>query len=148
MKKIFIIALLFFAFSNTKAQTKSVPKKDTVDKVEIDSFKTTASTTHISVYQEASFPGGGTNNLFRYIKKNLKYPEDSYQKGVQGIVIVSFFVEKDGSLQDIKVEQSVSPDIDAEALRLIKSSPKWMPAMQDSKLVRESFKVPVTFKIN
>lgn len=101
----------------------------------------------ILVEKEASFPGG-TNLLFSYIRRNLKYPKESKEKGIEGIVTVSFIVLKDGRLQDIKVEKSVSPELDAEALRLISVSPVWDPAIQYGKAVSQSFKVPVTFKLN
>jgi len=99
------------------------------------------------IEQEASFPGGN-NRLFSFIRRNLRSPEEARKKGLEGVVTISFFVEKDGRLEDVKVEKSVSPELDAEAVRVIKSSPVWFPAIQNSKAVRQSFKVPVTFKIN
>ena len=82
-----------------------------------------------------------------YLGKNIKYPTISQENGVQGKVIVQFVVNKDGSIVDPVVVRSVDPYLDKEALRVIKTMPKWKPGKQRGKAVRVKYTVPVTFKL-
>lgn len=95
------------------------------------------------VEQMPSFPGG-YGALMSYINKNIKFPAKVCK---QGRVVVSFFVEKDGSITNATVVRSVDPALDKEALRVIKSMPKWLPSKEDSHNVRVRFCVPVKFKL-
>lgn len=90
---------------------------------------------------------GGMENMMRYLQTNIKYPEEAKKKGTQGRVVVQFVVEKDGSIVESKVVKSVSPELDAEALRVVKAMPKWIPGEQRGKKVRVLFTLPVSFKI-
>ena len=83
-----------------------------------------------------------------YIGNNLQYPEEAKEKGVQGRVVVKFIVEKDGSISNVEVNQSVDPDLNNEAMRVIKNMPKWNPAKQNGTEVRAYYDVPVTFRLN
>jgi TonB family protein len=78
---------------------------------------------------------------------NLKYPDDAKKKGIEGKVLVSFVIEKDGTLTVIKVIKSVSPDLDAEAIRVIARSPKWVPGIQNGRPVRVKYSVGVIFAL-
>lgn len=102
------------------------------------------------VYSEVdtppSFPGG-MSKLMHFLSKNLKYPEQSAKNGIEGKVIVSFIVEKDGRLTNIRVEKSVAPELDAEAVRVISVMPKWNPGKQKGKTVRTSVTQPVRFRV-
>ena len=102
------------------------------------------------VYQIADnmpeFPGGMAECL-KFLGKNIKYPTISQENGVQGKVIVQFVVNKDGSIVDPVVVRSVDPYLDKEALRVIKTMPKWKPGKQRGKAVRVKYTVPVTFKL-
>lgn len=93
--------------------------------------------------QMPSFPG----NLMSYLSENIKYPVEAQINGIQGRVVVSFVVEKDGSLSDVRVARSVDPELDAEALRVVSSMPKWNPGMDKGKYVRVKYNVPVSFRI-
>lgn len=92
------------------------------------------------------FPGGMAECL-KFLGKNIKYPTIAQENGVQGRVIVQFVVNKDGSIVDPVVVRSVDPYLDKEALRVIKSMPKWKPGQQRGKAVRVKYTVPVTFKL-
>lgn len=92
-----------------------------------------------------SFQGGDSSKFMEYISKNLKYPEAAAEKSIQGKVFISFVVEEDGSVTNVKVVKGVDPLIDEEAVRVVKSSPKWEPGKQRGKLVRVQFTFPVTF---
>ena len=90
---------------------------------------------------------GGVENMMKFLQQNIKYPEEAKKSGTQGRVIVQFVVEKDGSVTDAKVVRSVSPELDAEALRVVKSMPKWIPGEQRGEKVRVQFTLPVMFKM-
>ncbi|MCD6366043.1 MAG: energy transducer TonB, partial [Bacteroidales bacterium] len=92
------------------------------------------------------FPGGQAA-LFKFIAKHIRYPEIAKEKGVSGKVFVNFTITEDGSITDVKVIQGVSPCLDREAVRVIKSMPKWKPGSQDGKLIKVSFQVPVSFTL-
>lgn len=96
--------------------------------------------------QMPEFPGG-MKKLLKFLQDNLKYPESAMKNNVQGRVIVQFVIEKDGTPTEFKVLRSVDPDLDAEALRVMKAMPKWKPGMQKGQVVRVKFTVPVSFKL-
>lgn len=96
--------------------------------------------------QMPEYPGG-MKEMLKFLQENVKYPENAMKNNVQGRVIVQFVVEKDGTLTEFKVARSVDPDLDAEALRVLQTMPKWKPGMQRGKIVRVKFTVPVSFKL-
>ena len=96
--------------------------------------------------QMPEFPGG-MKELLKFLQDNLKYPENAMKNNVQGRVIVQFVVEKDGTPTEFKVLRSVDPDLDAEALRVLQTMPKWKPGMQRGEVVRVKYTVPVSFKL-
>ena len=98
------------------------------------------------VEQMPQFPGGPAA-LMEYLSKNVRYPEEAHKKGVQGRVIVTFVIEKDGSISDANVVKSVDSQIDAEALRVVNSMPNWIPGGQNGEPVRVKYTVPITFKL-
>jgi len=98
------------------------------------------------VEQMPSFPGGD-KALIEYLSNNIKYPVVAQENGVQGRVVVSFVVEKDGSITDVKVVRSVDPSLDKEAARVVKSMPRWIPGKQNGSAVRVKYNVPVSFKL-
>ena len=98
------------------------------------------------VEQMPEFPGG-IQELMSFLRKNTKYPTIAQENGIQGRVIVQFVVEKDGTPTEFKVIRSVDPDLDAEALRVMKEMPKWKPGMQKGQVVRVKYTLPVTFRL-
>ncbi len=96
--------------------------------------------------QMPEFPGG-MKEMLKFLQENVKYPENAMKNNVQGRVIVQFVVEKDGTPTEFKVLRSVDPDLDAEALRVMKAMPKWKPGMQRGEVVRVKYTVPVSFKL-
>lgn len=93
-----------------------------------------------------SFPGG-QNALFQFLTRTIKYPVKAEEMGIQGRVIVGFVVDVDGTLNDIKVKKSVDPTLDKEAVRVVKSMPKWNPGKKSGKPVRVEYTLPVTFRL-
>ena len=93
-----------------------------------------------------SFPGGQVE-LMKYLNNSVKYPIIAQENGIQGRVIVQFTVRKDGSIDDVEVVRSADPNLDKEAVRVIKSMPSWTPGEQRGKKVHCKFTVPVVFKL-
>ena len=98
------------------------------------------------VEEMPSFPGGN-GALMSYLASNIKYPVVAQENGVQGRVIVSFVVERDGSISDVRVARSVDPSLDREAQRVVKSMPRWKPGKQNGSAVRVKYTVPVVFRL-
>ena len=98
------------------------------------------------VEQMPQFPGGDAA-LFEYLSTHIKYPTIAEDNGVQGRVIVTFVVERDGSITDVKVVKSVDPSLDKEASRVVAGMPKWIPGKQNGSAVRVKYTVPLTFRL-
>ncbi len=92
-----------------------------------------------------SFQGGGQEKFRQWIHSNLRYPEIAAENGISGRVFVQFAVNSNGELVDAKVVRGVDPALDAEALRVVKSSPKWSPGKQRGKPVKVQFTFPIVF---
>lgn len=93
------------------------------------------------------FPNGGMSALMQYLNENIRYPEAAVKAGMQGRVTVQFIVDKDGSIDDVKTLRGVNPDLDAEAIRVIKTMPRWEPGTHKGKPVRVKYTVPVMFRL-
>lgn len=98
------------------------------------------------VEQMPSFPGGISQAL-PFIQRNQRYPADAKKEGIQGRVILTFVVETDGRLTHVVVRKSISPSIDEEAVRIVKSMPRWIPGMRNGIPVRVKYTLPVVFKL-
>ena len=85
--------------------------------------------------------------LMQYLGSHIKYPTVAEENGIQGRVICTFVVERDGSITDVKVARSVDPSLDKEAVRVVSSMPKWIPGKQNGSAVRVKYTLPVTFKL-
>ena len=94
-----------------------------------------------------SFKGGDINKFREWVQKKTKYPQVASVNGIQGKVYITFIVESDGSVSNVKVARGVDPLIDDEALKSVKSSPKWMPGMHKGKAVRVSYYITVNFEL-
>ena len=129
LKVALMMLVLLFSFMTSTAQTK---KNNMVyDVVEV----------------MPQYPGGQIAML-KYIMENIKYPKQIMEEGIQGRVTVSFIVEKDGRVSNVRLLRSVQPALDKEAIRVVKSMPKWTPGKQNGKPVRVRFNLPVMFKLN
>ncbi|MBR3730389.1 MAG: energy transducer TonB [Bacteroidales bacterium] len=98
------------------------------------------------VEEMPAFPGGEAK-LMEYVAKNVKYPQIARETGVQGRVYVNFVVEPDGSVSNVSVLRGIGGGCDEEAIRVVKSMPKWKPGKQRGKAVRVSYMLPVNFKL-
>lgn len=98
------------------------------------------------VEQMPMFPGGDAA-LMSYLANNIHYPTVAAENGVQGRVVVGFVVERDGSITDVSVLRGVDPSLDREAMRVVKSMPRWTPGKQNGSAVRVKYQVPVAFRL-
>ena len=98
------------------------------------------------VEEMPAFPGG-EQKLMEYVGKNIKYPQIARESGIQGRVFVGFVVEPDGSVSNVKIMRGIGGGCDEEAMRVVKSMPKWKPGKQRGKPVRVSYTLPVNFKL-
>ena len=92
------------------------------------------------------FPGGMTE-FMKWLTKNLKYPESARRQNQQGTVVISFIVNTDGSTSEIKVVRPRHPDLDREAVRVVRMMPKWKPGEDHGKVCRTMISIPIVFKI-
>lgn len=98
------------------------------------------------VEQMPMFPGGD-GALMGYLRDNIHYPTVAAENGVQGRVVVGFVVERDGSITDVNILRGVDPSLDREAMRVVKSMPKWTPGKQNGSAVRVKYQCPVSFRL-
>ncbi len=98
------------------------------------------------VEKQPEFPGG-MSELMKFLAKSIKYPVIAQENGIQGRVVCSFVVNRDGSIVDIQVMRGVDPSLDKEAVRVIGTMPKWKPGEQRGKPVRVRFILPVQFRL-
>jgi len=134
-------------------------KGDPGAQVVIDQPVGTSTTTHaavvedeqvystVSIEQMPDFPGG-IAKFYSHVSKNYNYPAAAREKGVSGRVIVSFIIEKDGSLTDIKVLRDLGMGTGEEAIRLLKNSPKWRAGMQNGRSVRVQYTLPIMLNLD
>ena len=124
----------------TKTETPEAPTAEgTFEPVQGDVF---------DVVEEMPQYPGGAQALLEFLNQNVQYPEEAEKAGIQGRVIATFVVEKDGSVSNARVVKSVDPLLDAEALRVINSMPKWKPGKQNGELVRVKYTVPLSFRFD
>ena len=112
--------------------------------------KTVISQSNQSVYDQVEqmpeFPGG-MPAMIEYLQNNLKYPKDAIKQQVGGRVMVMFVVETDGTLSNVRVAKKVFPSLDSEAVRVVKTMPKWKPGKEKGRPVRVNFTLPVVFSL-
>ena len=100
----------------------------------------------VVVEDQPEFPGGN-EAMMKFLAENIKYPAVARDNGTQGRVVCNFVVEKDGSISDVEVVRGVHSALDAEAIRVIQSMPKWTPGKQRGHTVRVRYTLPVVFKL-
>lgn len=135
MRKILLLTLLFAISYTTYAASRETADDNSMDPKIFDCHDTLP-----------VFPGG-THNLVYYLSKNIKYPVVATEKGIQGRVLVRFTIDKDGAVIRPSVVRSVDPLLDAEAIRVISSMPKWIPGRVNGKYTQFLYVCPFNFKL-
>lgn len=135
--------MLLFASVTVKAQETEpkIPHAPVVVVLKVDS-----NAIFTAVEHEPEFKGG-IQAFYAYLTHTIHYPVKAKEHNIQGKVFVSFIVEKDGSLSDIKIARGVSEDLDAETIRVMKGSPNWIPGTQNGKAVRVIYVMPLSFAL-
>ena len=108
---------------------------------------TNEQTPYVAVEEMPQFPGGNPA-LYKYISNNMRYPESAKEKNIQGKVVIKFCVTATGSIDQISVLKGLSPDVDAEAIRVVKTFPVFSPGKKEGVAVPVWYLVPITFKSN
>lgn len=101
-----------------------------------------------TVVEEMPEYPGGKNAMYEFMGENIKYPEKAKKEGISGTVFITFVVEKDGRVNDVKLLRGVDASLDKEAMRVIKMMPNWKPGKQRGKVVRVQYNLPVKFTLN
>lgn len=130
------------------ANIESKPKKILINGTPIEDIcKINDNVIIDPIETQPQFPGGEVA-LFKFLRENIIYPQSAIDDGIKGTVYVSFVVEKNGSLSEIKIIRGIHPDFDEEVIRVVKLFPKWIPGKQKGKVVRVQFNLPVKFILN
>ena len=125
-----VLALLLIVNTNAMAQNKKAANDKVLEKAEV----------------MPEFPGG-EQAMMKFVSENVQYPEEAKEKEISGRVLVGFIVEKDGSVNEVKIVRGIGGGCDEEAVRVVKAMPKWKPGKQDGKTVRVSYTMPFFFKM-
>ena len=147
-----VLALLLIVNTRTSAQQVKITDQTVyeINTEDITSVKI-KDVDNDSIYQIVEvmpvFPGG-TDKMMDYLSKNIKYPEEAKEKGISGRVFISFVIEKDGSVNDVKVARGIGKSCDDEAVRVVKAMPKWKPGTMKGKPVRVNYMLPIFFKLD
>ena len=130
MATLSVLTLLLMVNTNAMAQSKKIANDKVLEKAEV----------------MPQFPGGD-QAMMDFVAKNVQYPQEAKDKEISGRVLVSFVIEKDGSITDVKVVKGIGGGCDEEAVRVVKAMPKWKPGKDKGKPVRVSYTMPFTFKL-
>eukprot|EP01037_Dinobryon_pediforme_P017241 gene17241-17431_t len=130
-----------------KARLKPIGIKTDVASFSTDTVPANTTKVFTRIEQVPEFPGG-ISAFGEFLGRNIRYPADSRRNGTQGRVLLSFVVERDGSLTDFHVVRGVDSSIDREAIRVLKMSPNWSPGIQNGKPVRVAYSVPIAFTLD
>ena len=101
-----------------------------------------------TIVEENAIPIGGMSAFYKFVAEKIKYPSQAKRMGVEGRVFCKFTVNRDGTLQDVKVVRGIGAGCDEEAVRIIQSAPAWKPGKQRGRPVRSSFNLAIQFKLN
>jgi periplasmic protein TonB len=112
-----------------------------------DTSTTESNKSVVITVDEAPKPKKGMESFYQWFSQTVKYPIEARKKGIEGRVYAQFFVEEDGSLSNIKITQGIGGGCDEETIRVLSTSPKWIPAKYKGKVVRCGMKLPFRFRL-
>ena len=135
-----VIRVIFFDLDQLQEEKEQTEPEDTVEEyVEEDLF--------IEIEVQPQFPGGD-DSLYSFIYSNLRYPQEAIDNGIEGRVYITFAIEKDGSITNVRILRDIGGGCGHEAKRVLEMMPKWIPGKQNGKPVRVQYNIPITFKLN
>lgn len=138
-----LCGFLFITFSCQTEESNS-QEQNVTQTLNLSNVTADTTDTFVAVQDMPVFPEG---DIVKWINQKTKYPAEAQRKGVEGKVAIQFIVAKDGSVKDIKIVRGVEETLNAEAVRVIQSMPKWKPGKVNGKAVNVSFTVPINFQI-
>lgn len=139
--KIIILTITTICVLLSCKETEPIAVKQTQDnntELDSESFDIT--------YRNPEFPGGD-NELLNYISNNLKYPESAKENGISGRVSLLLTINEKGEIADVKIIRGICPELDEEAVRLVKAMPKWEPGYENEKAKTSYLMLPINFKL-
>jgi periplasmic protein TonB len=148
MKKTILIFLLSLAYINVKAQTDST--ESIISPQESNPTKTIVKADAPSIFtyvEQMPEYIGGQSEMLRYIKENLKYPEDALEEEREAKVYVKFVVDENGAINNVSSIRPAGYGFDEEAIRVVESMPEWKPGKQNGKAVKVHFQIPIYFSM-
>ena len=146
LKQLGLCALVLSLIASCSTARKSVATSaNSQDGVNIETAEV-QDVSYDAVEQDAEFPGG-VDALLKHIQEHIRYPTAAKKKNIQGVVMLRFLVERDGSIGEIQVTRSLSPACDKQAVRVIRKLPKFKPAIYKGKPVRKWFNIPIHFRL-
>lgn len=132
---------------NSEADEKTQTQIHIVETIEIEEEEEVEPVAFAAVENKPEFPGGDIA-LMKYLAENTKYPPIAKENGVSGRVFIQFVIDKNGNVTQVRTLRGVDPALDAEAIRVVKSMPKWKPGSQRGKAVPVTYQVPINYKLN
>ncbi|MCQ2326506.1 MAG: energy transducer TonB [Bacteroidales bacterium] len=147
LSKLLLLSIVVLLVCSCAHNKKSVANKNKQDSVVINNDTTDDDVTFVVLEEYPEFPGG-MEALMDFLSKNIKYPEAAKEQGIEGRVFVTFVVEKNGSVNNVKVVRDIGGGCGEEAARVVKMMPKWKPGKQNGKVVRTQFNLPIKFSLD
>jgi len=132
---------------NTEKKVVQTPEASVIEELKPAQEVAGEDKVYTTIEKMPQYPGG-VNELMRYLARNIKYPKDAQQKGIQGKLIVQFVINKSGKVENAKVLRGVDPSIDQEGLRVVNTFPDWIPGEQSGKKVSVFYTLPIAFKLD
>ena len=155
-----VLALLLFANCNNANKNDESIKEEETSKIKVDLNEgTSVVVTHqdedgqeqdtevFTICEEQPEYPGGMDALASFISENIQYPQSAKENGVEGICMIQFVIDKDGSVTNVECLNGVDPECDAEAMRVVKAMPNWIPGKNNGEPVRVSYALPINFKL-
>ena len=133
---------------DTKESTTSIPLNEVNTNASTTSKNKEEKVHDFSTLDEAPTFKGGMDQFYKFLSENVRYPEYAQKNNIQGKVYLSFIIEVDGNLSDIKVDRKLGGGLDEEAIRVLQLSPKWIPGVQNGQIVRVKYHIPISFSLS
>jgi TonB family protein len=153
MKNALLITLLLLITYDLKAQTNDAQRIDTIGiaqiTIEVPKITHIGEGVFVSCDDQidATFPGG-IDKFNQYVVKNIRYPDFAKKHHIQGKVYLNFIIDKDGRIKSVRISRGVSKDINEEAIRVLKSSPKWNPTKMCGKAIKTEYAIAINFSLD
>lgn len=124
-----------------------ITEEEVIEEIAFDEPEEEVADEIFTIVEESATPDGGMSAFYKYVQKKMKYPSQARRMGIEGRVFVEFIVDKDGTLTSVKAIKGIGAGCDEEAVRVIKSHPKWSPGKQRGKAVKQKIVLPITFQL-